>query len=261
MSYEKFLLWRETPVKKPILSVVVPTYNEVLRILPTLASIAVVVSGLEQNWELLVSDDGSSDSTVRLVEELAWANLRVLAHTNTGKGGAVRRGMLAAQGQYLLFTDADNSTPIEELPKLLASLKSQADIAIGSRAMSGASESHKNPIRVLASRGIRGLVRRGLGLTIEDTQCGFKLLRRSSARQLCTLQRMEGFSFDLEWLYLARKLGLRVVEMPVHWYDAPGSKVQGLRDGLRFLRDIGKILFNDLLGLYRLGGQHAPGYR
>ena len=190
-----------------------------------------------------------------------WANLKVIAHANTGKGGAVRRGMQAARGQYLLFTDADNSTPIEELPRFLAAIQQKADVVIGSRAFAGANEKNKSLIRTLGSRGIRALTQFGLGLPIKDTQCGFKLFRRNAALRLCALQRMEGFSFDLEWLYLARKHGFRVMELPVRWFDAPGSKVQGLRDGLGFIRDIAKIIHNNMLGLYRLGGeQNAPRY-
>ncbi|MEY4529628.1 MAG: hypothetical protein RLZZ156_349 [Deinococcota bacterium] len=261
MSYENFLAWRDQLRKRPVLSIIVPTYNEEIRILPTLASIAVVVSGIEANWELIVADDGSRDDTVRLVQELGWANLKVVAHANTGKGGAVRRGMLAARGQYLLFTDADNSTPIEELPKFLAAVQQKADIVIGSRAFAGANEENKSLIRTLGSRVIRTLAQFGLGLPIKDTQCGFKLFRRDAALRLCALQRMEGFSFDLEWLYLARKHSFRVMELPVRWFDAPGSKVQGLRDGLRFIRDMAKIIHNDFMGLYRSGGeQDAPSY-
>ncbi len=260
MSYQKFKKWRDHPKKRPSLSIIVPTYNELVRILPTLGSIAVVVSGIEDNWELIVSDDGSSDGTLEAIENLKWVNLRILRHANTGKGGAVRRGMTAARGQYLLFTDADNSTPIEELPRFLEALH-KADMVIGSRAVTGANEKNKSLIRSFGSRVLRGLTQMVLGLPIRDTQCGFKLLRRHTALKLCALQRIEGFSFDLEWLYLAKRLQCRVLELPVGWFDAPGSKVQGLRDGLRFLQDMGRILHNDALGLYRrLEVSHAPRY-
>jgi dolichyl-phosphate beta-glucosyltransferase len=261
MSYEKFTQWRNQHIEQPVLSVIVPTYNEAIRILPTLGSIAVVVSGIQESWELIVSDDGSTDTTASLVDELGWANLRVIRHGNTGKGGAVKRGILASKGQVVLFTDADNSTPIEELPHFLNALK-DAEVVIGSRGAQGAQEQHKSSIRRLASWVMRGLTKRLLGLPIRDTQCGFKLLERQAALQLCAMQRMEGFSFDLEWLYLARKCGYRVTELPVGWFDAPGSKVNGLRDGIKFIRDMVKILHNDLIGNhYPTEVNHASGYR
>jgi dolichyl-phosphate beta-glucosyltransferase len=259
MSYRDFIKWRDTRKNLPVLSIVVPTYNEAIRILPTLGSIAVVVSSFQPSWELIVSDDGSRDETVELVKNLKWANLRVVEHANTGKGGAVRRGMLAASGEYLLFTDADNSTPIEELPRFLAALET-AEVVIGSRGAAGAVEENKSLLRTVASRGLRGLTKLMLGLPIHDTQCGFKLLRRETAMHLCAMQQMQGFSFDLEWLYLARKLGRQVHELPVKWFDAPGSKVQGLRDGVRFVRDMVQILQNDLFGRYRMEVNNASGY-
>ncbi len=262
MSYAAFERWRHERVRTPALSIVIPAFNEGERILPTLGAFAVTVSEITPDWELIVSDDGSEDLTFELVETLGWANLKVLRHANTGKGGAVRRGVLAAAGQMILFADADNSTPIEELSRLIEVLEAGNDIAIGSRAAMGASEENKSLVRKLGSAFLRGLARAFTGLKTRDTQCGFKLFRREAAMRLFTAQRAMGFSFDLEILYLARKFGYRVVEVPVRWFDAPGSKVDTVRDGLRFIRDLGQLILNDACGRYRVkGGSNASGRR
>lgn len=253
MSYQAYEQWKTTPLTEaPLLSIVIPAYNEAERIVPTIGAIASYVSSLGVPWELLVADDGSTDTTVALVHELDFANLRLLiAERNGGKGSAVRRGFLAAAGQYILFADADNSTPIEELPKLLARVKDDGfDVAVGSRAAAGAAESNKSLMRRLLSGGLRALVRLGFRIGVRDTQCGFKLFSRAAARRLHTAQTLMGFSFDLEILYLSAKLGYKVAEVPVAWIDAPGSKVDQLREARRFLRDLLTIKLNDLRGRY-----------
>jgi dolichyl-phosphate beta-glucosyltransferase len=244
MSYRAFESWRTQTEANPVLSVVIPAYNESGRILPTVAAMAVYVSGLGVPWELIVSDDGSTDTTAALLEELGWKNLRVLRSPNTGKGGAVQRGALAAKGEMVLFADADNSTPIQELPQLISEIRKGSSIAIGSRAVAGAQEQHKSRLRHAMSAVFRSLVWNGLGLKVRDTQCGFKLFNKDSFH-LFACQRLQGFSFDLELLYLARKFGLRVSEVSVRWIDAPGSKINPLRDAVRFVKDIGAILVGD----------------
>jgi dolichyl-phosphate beta-glucosyltransferase len=250
MSFETFEAWRKHEVTTPELSVVIPCFNEAERILPTLAAMAVHISELGIEWELLVSDDGSSDGTADLVEALGWKNLHVLRHANTGKGGAVRRGVLEARGEMILFADADNSTPIEELPRLMVTLNEGFDVVIGSRAADGAEEHDRSLKRQITSGVLRGVVRLSSGIQVKDTQCGFKLFRRNAARTLFGAQRTMKFTFDLEILYLARKFGFSVAEVPVQWFDAPGSKVNAVRDGLRFLRDIRRIVRDDRAGLY-----------
>ncbi|GIW27292.1 MAG: glycosyl transferase [Meiothermus sp.] len=259
MSYADFERWRDQECPNPKLSVVIPAYNESERILPTLGAFAVVVSGMELCWELIVSDDGSVDGTADLVERLGWKNLRVLRHANTGKGGAVRRGVLAAKGQRVLFADADNSTPIEELPRLLAKLDEGFDLAVGSRAAEGAKEENKSLVRHLASWGLRLLARWLSGVTVKDTQCGFKLFSRKAVQELFPRQRMMGFSFDLELLYLANRLGLKVAEVPVRWFDAPGSKVDPVKDSLKFLKDILEIRRLDRQGVYQSASAEVRG--
>lgn len=251
MSYADFERWRDWTVDKPKLSVVIPAYNESERILPTLGAFAVVISGMGIQWELIVSDDGSKDNTAQLIADLGWKNLHLVRHPNTGKGGAVRRGVMAAKGDFILFADADNSTPIEELPRLLEKLEAGCAVAVGSRAAEGAKEENKSLVRHMASWGLRTVARILSGVTVKDTQCGFKLFTHEAARQLFGRQQMMGFSFDLELLYLARKLNLRVAEVPVRWFDAPGSKVDPIKDSLRFLQDILRIRSLDKQGSYR----------
>lgn len=253
MAYSDYERWKTTPIQEqPFLSIVIPAYNEEVRIAPTIGAIASHVSDLGFPWELIVADDGSKDGTVKLVQGLGLANLRLLiAERNGGKGSAVRRGMLAARGQYVLFADADNSTPIEEVSKLLGKLDREGyDVAIGSRAAEGAQEASKSFVRKLMSGGLRWIVHNIFRIGVRDTQCGFKMYTHTAAKRLHTAQTIMGFSFDLEILYLAAKLGYKVAEVPVNWIDAPGSKLDPAKEARRFLRDLTKIKLNDLRGTY-----------
>lgn len=252
--YAAYALWKSSPNEEdPLLSVVVPAYNEQDRIIPTVGAIAAHVSTLGIPWELIVADDGSSDDTVRTLRGLGLVNARVLeTERNGGKGSAVRRGILAARGDYILFSDADNSTPIEELAALLAAVRDGGyDVAIGSRAADGAREANRSAVRQALSDGLRLIVRHGLAIPVRDTQCGFKLFTREAARRLFSAQTIDGFSFDLEILYLASRAGFRIAEIPVQWVDAPGSKVDTRREIQRFLRDLSRIRLNELRGVYR----------
>jgi dolichyl-phosphate beta-glucosyltransferase len=254
MPYSNYELWKSTPVEgDPYLSIVIPAYNEEIRIVPTIGAIASHVSDLGFPWELIVSDDGSKDQTVQLVEELGFVNLRVLkAPQNEGKGSAVRRGMLAARGKYVLFDDADNSTPIEEVTRLLNKLEKEGyDVAVGSRAAEGAAETKKSLVRRIMSGTLRWIVQNIFRIGPKDTQCGFKMFTRAAAQRLHTAQTITGFSFDLEILYLASKMGYRIAEVPVAWVDAPGSKLDPSKEARRFLRDLAKIKLNDLRGVYK----------
>lgn len=253
-NYEAYVRWRSVPIAQtPDLSVVIPAFNEEIRIVPTIGAIAAHVSTLGLEWELIVADDGSSDATVRLLHDLDFVNMRVLeAERNGGKGSAVRRGVLAANGRAILFSDADNSTPIEELGALLDLIETGGyDIAVGSRAIEGANEAHKSFKRKVLSSGLRGINRLVLRIGVRDTQCGFKLFRADVAKRLFAAQTISGFSFDLETLFLASKWGYRIAEVPVQWVDAPGSKVDTRKEAQRFLRDVWKIRMGDLRGAYR----------
>ena len=254
MPYENYARWKTTPVDgEPKLSIVIPAYNERERIVATIGAIASHVSDLGFPWEMFIADDGSKDDTVHIVEELGLANLTVLkAPKNGGKGSAVQRGMLAARGKYVLFADADNSTPIEEVSKLLNKLENENfDVAVGSRAAEGAEEGRKSLFRKILSGGLRWIVKNIFRIGVKDTQCGFKMYTREAAQKLHTKQTIMGFSFDLEILYLASKYGYKIAEVPVSWIDAPGSKVDTRKEVQRFLRDLMKIKSNDLRGVYR----------
>lgn len=249
----KYRRWADHPISgAPDISVVIPTYNEQWRILPTLGAIAAELSAHDQSFEIIVSDDGSTDQTRALVSALQLANVRLLVSPNTGKGGAVRRGVLAARGRYVLFADADQATPIEQIWDLLASMvRNDADVSIGSRGVDGADVAHKSLQRRVMSGGLNLLVRFGMRLPLRDTQCGFKLFTRQAATELFTRQRIDGFSFDLEVLYLARHLGMRTTEVPVTWVDAPGSTVDATKVALRFLKDLVVIRWWSVTGVYR----------
>lgn len=244
--------WAITPAPEPIeYSVVIPAYNEAERILPTVGAISLHMSGLNKSWELIVADDGSTDDTITVLEDLQLVNLHVLrAKENGGKGSAVRRGMFAARGRVLLFADADQSTPIEQFGDLLAQIDNGFDIAIGSRSANGATVANKSTLRKVLSKGLNLLVRVGFGVPFADTQCGFKMFTAEAAELLFRRQLVDEFSFDLEILYLADKFDLRVAEVPVEWIDAPGSTVDATKVALEFVRDMAQIKWFDIRKRY-----------
>lgn len=248
-SYRK---WSTTPlVERPRYSVVIPAYNEEWRIVPTIGAIAMHMSSFDVPWELIVADDGSTDSTVELVEELDLVNLRLLlAEKNGGKGSAVRRGVLQAQGDIVLFADADQSTPIEQFEALAAQLNDGYDVVVGSRAAEGADVANKSLSRKIFSSGLSFIVRGLFRIPVADTQCGFKMFTSDAAELLFRRQLVDEFSFDLEILYLAGKFDLKTCEVPVTWIDAPGSKVDAAKVAVEFLRDLCVIRWNDLRGRY-----------
>ncbi len=253
MSYSAYEQWKSVPIgKNPEISVVIPAFNEEIRIIPTIGAIAAHMVTIDRPWELIIVDDGSTDDTVALLEELELVNMRVLrAEKNGGKGSAVKNGMLKAEGAFVLFTDADNSTPIEEVGRLLEKLEVEGyDIAIGSRAAQGAEVKNKSLKRRILSTGLNTIVQTFFRIRVNDTQCGFKLFTRESAQRLHQAQTLMGFSFDLEILYLAFKFGYKVAEVPVNWFDAPGSKVNTTKEARRFVTDLVKIKWGDLTGRY-----------
>ena len=245
MSYEQYQLWKTQPVTGDILlSVVIPAYNEEIRIIPTIGAIASYIADLGIPWELIVADDGSRDQTAQLVEDLGFANLRLLrAERNAGKGNAVHRGMLAARGRYILFTDADNSTPIEEINKLLHKVQHEGyAIAIGSRAADGAAEGHKSWVRHLLSGGLRWLVRVLFRIGVRDTQCGFKLFSAAAAEAAFRSSTLDGFAFDVEALVLAERAGFKAREVAVTWRNDEQSRVSFAR-GLAAFIDLFRLRF------------------
>lgn len=227
----------------PYLSIVIPAYNESARIGKALDAVRQYAATKPFPTELVLVDDGSSDSTPGLFREFqsVCPEARILINAvNRGKGFSVRRGVLEARGTFILFTDADLSAPIEEADKLLAELEaSQADAAVGSRALDRKLIGVHQPWRrEFAGRCFNLLVRLFSGLKIRDTQCGFKLFRRETTRRAFQAQRVERFGFDPEVLFLIQRLGGRIVEVPVRWNDNPATKVHFLRDSTRMFLDL-----------------------
>jgi len=209
------------------LSVVIPAYNEALRLRPTLVRVRDWLDARGVSHEIVVVDDGSADRTSDVAREHGGGHLVLLRHEpNRGKGYAVRRGMLAASGRRRLLTDADLSTPIDELPRLGAALDAGADVAIGSRAVAGARIEIRQPrAREASGRLFNALVQALLLPGLQDTQCGFKLFTAAAAAAVFSVCRLDGFSFDVEALYVARRRGLRIDEIPVVWRNDAATRV------------------------------------
>lgn len=229
------------------LSVVIPAYNEEKRLPQSLAAVVAFLQSQPYTSEIVLSDDGSQDRTISLAEEF----LRDFPHQilkvpqNRGKGHAVRQGMLAATGDYVLFTDADLSTPIEEVTGFLERLEKDQDVVIGSRALPDSRvEIHQNFLRESMGKIFNFIAQRWTFKGVHDSQCGFKCFRREAARKLFSLQKLDGFSFDVEIVFLAQKLGFRLLELPVTWRNSTQSRVQVLRDPL--------VMFWDVLRIRRL---------
>ncbi|MEM7288265.1 MAG: glycosyltransferase [Actinomycetota bacterium] len=240
-------------------SVVFPTYNEAERFPGTLLDTVSYLRERGTSFEIVVADDGSTDTTIDVVRKMASIapEVRLVASPrNFGKGYAVRTGVANARGRRVLFADADGSTPIEEIERLEAALDAGADVAIGSRSVeSDEVDRTRLAHRAFASRVFNWLVSTLLLPGLEDTQCGFKMFERDAASAIFGRQRLDGFSFDVEILFIARRLGLETAEVAINWADTPGSKVRIVRDSARMVRDTGLIMARDLTGRYR----YAPG--
>ncbi|MDR3722813.1 MAG: glycosyltransferase family 2 protein [Candidatus Acidoferrales bacterium] len=241
----------------PEISIVIPAYNEEQRLGRALACIREYFASRPAgvaDIEIIVVDDGSTDQTARIARD--WTHempfLRLVSNgENRGKGYSVRRGMLEASGRIALFTDADLSSPIEESEKLLRAIRAGNDVAIGSRALDRSLIfARQARFREVAGIIFNGFVRLFTGLAIHDTQCGFKAFVREPCRVIFEQQRIEGFGFDPEILFLARRHGLRTAEVPVRWAHDPGTKVRVLRDSLLMFGDLVYIRWNSLLGRY-----------
>jgi dolichyl-phosphate beta-glucosyltransferase len=233
------------------ISIIIPAYNEEKRLPATLEKVRDYLC--RQSWEfseILVVDDGSRDATCDVARH---ANVRVLANPgNRGKGYAVRHGMLEAKGDWALFSDADLSAPIEELDALWnAAGRENASLAIGSRAVDRSLIGVRQPLfRENIGRFFNVLMRVITGLPFHDTQCGFKLFETRAAREIFRRQRLDGFGFDVEVLYIARHLGYKCLEVPVHWNDVAGTKVSPLL-GLAAFLDPVKVRWNGITGKYQ----------
>jgi dolichyl-phosphate beta-glucosyltransferase len=244
---------------RPNYSIIIPAYNESARVGDTLQRVLAHVADRGWDAEIIAVDDGSRDDTAEIIRSYARKDgrLRLVENPgNRGKGYSVRNGMLHGRGEILLFSDADLSSPIEEADKLFAAIADGADIAIGSRWLRRDLQTQPQPFhRQIFGRVFNLMLRLSLGLHFKDTQCGFKAFTNRAARKVFPLQTIERWGFDPELLYLARRLGLKVVEVPVEWAHREGTRINPLRDGTRMFVEMLKIRWNGLTGKYDRGGE------
>jgi dolichyl-phosphate beta-glucosyltransferase len=235
-------------------SFIIPAYNEGARLGSTLGRVLNYIAAQRWDAEVLVVNDGSRDQTADLVRACAQTHpqLRLIENPgNRGKGYSVRNGMLNARGDVLVFSDADLSSPIEEAKKLFAAIDAGADIAIGSRWLQPETQTQRqSPLRQFYGRLFNLALRVLLGLNFKDTQCGFKAFTRSAVLTIFPLQKIERWGFDPELLYLARRAGLKVKEVPVAWAHVEGTRLNPLRDGIRMFGEVLKIRWYALTGKY-----------
>ena len=236
----------------PFLSVVIPAFNEAARLPQSLERIAAFLAGWGRSYEVIVVDDGSGDETARRARD---AGATVLQNEgNRGKGYSVRRGMIAARGAHRLMTDADLSTPIEELDRLLRVQEQGLDVVIGSRALPDSNIEIRQPwYRENMGRVFNLMVRLLAVPGLHDTQCGFKLWSARAADDVFRAARLDGFSFDVEALFLARKRGYSIAELPVTWRNDAATRV-GMLGGFLAFPDLLRIRTNHWLGRYRAEG-------
>lgn len=236
------------------LSIVIPAYKEEKRIHIILEAISKYVRTKDFIVETIVVVDGSPDDTAKIAQSFTdkIPNFRVIGNeVNQGKGGAVRDGMIAAKGDHILFADADNSTPIEQVDKLLEFTESY-DVVIGSRyTPSGKIAIPQTFTRRAGSRAINAVIQMLAVSGIADTQCGFKLFSAKAAKEIFPRLTILRFSFDIEVLAIARNLGYKIKEVGITWYDNPHSTVNPIRDGLRMIRDAWQVRRNIMAGQYR----------
>ena len=235
-----------------LLSIIIPAHNEENRLPRSLEQVFAFLARQSYEAEVLVVENGSSDRTLEIAQGYAQKhkNLRVLREAGTGKGLAVRRGMLEAHGEYRFMCDADLSMPIEEVNKFLPPARSDFDVAIGSREVPGAVRYDEPFYRHTGGRLINFAIRVLMLPGLQDTQCGFKCFRAAAAEELFHYQTLEGWSFDIEILFIAYRLGYRIIEIPVNWYYRPESKINAVRDALRMISDIFLIRTNARRGRY-----------
>lgn len=234
------------------LSVVVPTFNEAARIGDTLVELRRTLPSMAASWEVRVVDDGSKDETRDIVAGVAAEDRRIVlqCEPHRGKGAAVRAGLLAARGELRFMCDADLSMPLHELPKFLALVPTQCDIAIGSREGQGARRVGEPLHRHLAGRAFNYVVRAGVLGNIQDTQCGFKLFSRQAVDTIFPRLTIDGWAFDIEVLWIAQHSGLRVSELPIEWRYRDRSRVSIVRDSLRMANDVWRVRLNGMRGKY-----------
>jgi len=228
------------------LSVIIPAYNEAERLPSTLEEAYDWLSdNLENDFEIIVVDDGSSDTTVDKTNAMITTHpyLKILVQPkNRGKGAAVKRGMLEASGDVRLFMDADHSTHIREAAKVLTAIERGAEVVIASRQHEDSDISvSQSWLREHMGKSFNFIMRSIVGLKMEDTQCGFKAFTAKAAEEIFSRQKLDGFSFDVELLFLASKLGYTVSEIPVEWINEPNSRVRMIADPILMFADVVQI--------------------
>jgi dolichyl-phosphate beta-glucosyltransferase len=235
------------------LSIIFPAHNEETRLPATLEKVAAFIIANSYPIEVLVVENGSNDRTFSIAQEFQATipNLRVIHEDQSGKGLAVKRGMLEATGEYRFVCDVDLSMPLEEINNFIPPKLTGVDVGIGSREAPGAHRYNEPVYRHLVGRAFNNMVRWIVLPGLNDTQCGFKCFSAAAAKEVFSRQTIPGWTFDVEVLYIARRLGYKVVEVPIHWYHFPGSKIRVLKDSLHMAMDLFKIRLNGLKGLYR----------
>jgi dolichyl-phosphate beta-glucosyltransferase len=244
-------LAQPNPALNPFFSIIIPAHNEQNRLPGTLQQILQFINQQSFPSEVLVVENGSTDNTSRIAQQFAkqHENFYVL-QSEKGKGAAVQRGMLAAKGDYRFMCDADLSMPVDEIVKFLPPKVGDFDIAIASREAKGSVRYDEPSYRHLGGRGINFIIQSLILPGLNDTQCGFKCFRAEVATDIFSRQTQYGWSFDIELLYIARRQGYRIVEIPIHWYHFSDSKVSVLRDAVHMISDIFRIHANARRGLY-----------
>ena len=241
-------------MSQPRLSIIIPAYNESARIDATLERVVECVETRHWDAEILIVNDGSTDNTVGVVEGWMerYPRMKLVSNPgNRGKGYSVRNGLIQARGEIVMFTDADLSAPIEEAERLVEAIEAGADVAIGSRWLDKQKQTVHQPIyRRFFGRCFNGVTRGLIGLPFKDTQCGFKAFRRDAAQTIFRLQTIERWGFDPEILYIARKLGFTIVEVPVTWGHDERSRISYLKDGMKMLEEMAEIRANSFRGRY-----------
>jgi dolichyl-phosphate beta-glucosyltransferase len=238
--------------KNPFLSIIIPAYNEARRLPATLGQVHAFLDCQPFTSEIIVVENGSTDCTFEIASQMQamTANLKVLRERTPGKGWAVRQGMLGAAGEYRFICDADLSMPIEEITRFFPPALTDAPVAIASREASGAVRYDEPETRHLIGRTFNTLVRLMVLPGLQDTQCGFKCFRADAAQAIFPLLTIRGWTFDVEALFIARRLGYTITEVPIHWRYQKYSRVKVLRDSLRMAADLLRIRQNASKGLY-----------
>lgn len=237
-------------ITSPLLTLIIPVFNEQRRIADSLYAIKDYLDAQNFTSEILIIDDGSNDLTTEVVRVIDYycqdfkeqTNCTILENVkNVGKGYAIAKGLLSARGEIIVFTDADSSTPIDELPKLLDKLEEGFDVVVGSRNLADSVVTNRKPVRKLLSF-VFHLITRISGLApVKDTQCGFKAYRKDVAHAVANRQQTFGFCFDLEHLHIANKLDYRIAEVPIRWRDSEGSTLSLVRDSIAMFLDLFRI--------------------